>query len=143
MDTQTATPAKPKRPGNRGNLTNEGKGRPPGTPNKVTRTFRETVTKLLEDNSKNVGIWLGRVAEHDPGKALDLMAKLAEYAAPKLSKVEVSADVEVTHGYAFHIERPNRPAIEGEAARVHALPVPEPDGPGAPAQVIDFQTIDK
>ena len=143
MDTQTVTPAKPKRPGNRDNLTNEGKGRPPGTPNKVTKTFRETVTKLLEDNSANVGVWLGRVAEHDPGKALDLMAKLAEYAAPKLSKVEVSADVEVTHGYAFHIERPARPAIDGESSRVNALPVPESDGSGLSAQVVDFQTIDK
>lgn len=141
MDTQVASD-KAKR-GNSANLTNAGKGRPPGTPNKFTTSFRETVTKLLEDNSANVGVWLGRVAENDPGKALDLMAKLAEYAAPKLSKVEVSADVEVTHGYAFHIERPSRPAIEGEAARVDALPVPEPDGSGAPAQVIDFQPIDK
>ena len=118
-------------------------GRKKGVPNRTTQTFRETIINLLEDNSKNVGVWLGRVAENDPGKALDLMAKLAEYAAPKLSKVEVSADVEVTHGYAFHIERPSRPAIDGESSRVHALPVPEPDGSGAPAQVIDFQPIDK
>ena len=118
-------------------------GRKKGTPNKSTQTFRDTISKLLEDNSQNVGVWLGRVAEHDPGKALDLMAKLAEYAAPKLSKVEVSADVEVTHGYAFHIERPGRPAIEGEASRVDALPVPGQEGYGAPPQVIDFQTIDK
>ena len=97
----------------------------------------------MEDNSKNVGIWLGRVAEHDPGKALDLMAKLAEYAAPKLSKVEVSADVEVTHGYAFHIERPGRPAIEGEASRVEALPSPGQDGSDLSAQIVDFQAIDK
>lgn len=118
-------------------------GRPKGALNKSTQTFRDTVSKLLEDNSKNVGVWLGRVAENDPGKALDLMAKLAEYAAPKLSKVEVTADVEVTHGYAFHIERPGRPAIEGEASRLDALPVPEPDGSGLSGQVIDFQPIDK
>lgn len=118
-------------------------GRKKGVPNRTTQTFRETITNLLEDNSKNVGVWLGRVAEHDPGKALDLMAKLAEYAAPKLSKVEVSADVEVTHGYAFHIERPSRPAIDGESSRVHELPSPGSDGSGAPAQVIDLQPIDK
>ena len=141
MDTQAASD-RAKR-GNSANLTNAGKGRPPGTPNKFTTSFRETVTKLLEDNSANVGVWLGRVAEHDPGKALDLMAKLAEYAAPKLSKVEVSADVEVTHGYAFQIERPSRPAIEGEAARVQELPSPEPDASGSSAQIVDFQAIDK
>ena len=118
-------------------------GRPKGALNKSTQTFRDTVSKLLEDNSKNVGVWLGRVAENDPGKALDLMAKLAEYAAPKLSKVEVSADVEVTHGYAFHIERPSRPAIEGESARLHELLASGPDSSGVSAQVVDFQPIDK
>jgi hypothetical protein len=117
-------------------------GRPKGALNKSTQTFRDTVSKLLEDNSKNVGVWLTRVAEHDPGKALDLMAKLAEYAAPKLSKVEVSGDVEVTHGYAFQIERPNR-AIEGEATRLDTLPAQDQDAIEPSAQVLDFQPIDK
>lgn len=79
-------------------------GRPPGTPNKVTREFRETVTRVLESNAENVGIWLTRVAEGerlvgedgsvevlspaDPAKALDLLAKLAEYASPKLARTE-------------------------------------------------------
>lgn len=71
-------------------------GRPKGTPNKVTAEFRDTVRKLLEDNAENVGRWLSLVAEGDgtengkpdPAKALDLMAKLAEYAAPKLGRVE-------------------------------------------------------
>jgi hypothetical protein len=80
----------------------KGKPRPPnsgrktGTPNKVNQEFRETVRSLLESNSGNVQRWLTLVAEGDgsehlrpdPGKALDLMAKLAEYAAPKLGRVE-------------------------------------------------------
>jgi hypothetical protein len=73
-----------------------GPGRPKGSQNKITREFRETVTKLLEDNSENVGRWLTLVAEGDgsetgkadPAKALDLLAKLAEYAAPKLNRTE-------------------------------------------------------
>jgi hypothetical protein len=79
-----------------------GPGRPPGTPNKVTREFRETVRRLLEDNAENVGRWLLLVAEGDgsengkpdPGKALDLMAKLAEFAAPKLGRMEHVGDAE-------------------------------------------------
>ena len=68
-------------------------GRKPG-PTRATREFRETVTKVLEENSENVGIWLSEVAngkedvKADPGKALDLLAKLAEYASPKLARTE-------------------------------------------------------
>lgn len=73
-----------------------GPGRPKGVPNKVTTEFRETVRKLLENNADNVGRWLTMVAEGDgsengkpdPGKALDLLAKLAEFAAPKLGRIE-------------------------------------------------------
>lgn len=77
-----------------------GPGRPKGVPNKITREFRQTVTKLLEDNAENVGRWLTLVAEGDgsdngkadPDKALDLLAKLAEYAAPKLNRTEHVGD---------------------------------------------------
>lgn len=75
-----------------------GPGRPKGVPNKATTTFRETVTKLLEGNADNVALWLDQVAtgshgkEPAPEKALDLLAKLAEYAAPKLSRTEVVGD---------------------------------------------------
>jgi hypothetical protein len=68
-------------------------GRGPNTPNKVTREFRETVRALLESNADNVAVWLQQVAEGvdgkpDPGRALDLLAKLAEYASPKLARTE-------------------------------------------------------
>jgi hypothetical protein len=79
-----------------------GPGRPKGIPNKVTTEFRETVRRLLEDNSENMGRWLTLVAEGDgtengkadPGKALDLLAKLAEFAAPKLARTEHVGDKE-------------------------------------------------
>jgi hypothetical protein len=75
-----------------------GGGSRKGVPNKVNAEFRETVRRLLEDNSENVGRWLTQVAEGDgteagkpdPAKALDLIAKLAEFAAPKLSRTEMT-----------------------------------------------------
>jgi len=69
-------------------------GRKPGSVNRVTREFRDTVRAMLEGNAENVSRWLTQVAEGDgdnkadPGKALDLMAKLAEYATPKLARTE-------------------------------------------------------
>jgi hypothetical protein len=69
-------------------------GRKPGSVNKSTKEFRDTVSALLEKNSANVGIWLTQVAEGHgevkpaPEKALDLLAKLAEFAAPKLARTE-------------------------------------------------------
>ena len=51
-----------------------GPGRHKGVPNKITGEFRDTVKRLLEDNSENVGAWLGSVAQDDPAKALDPLA---------------------------------------------------------------------
>lgn len=65
-------------------------GRARGTPNKATVEFRQTVQKLLDDNRANVAKWLTAVAKDDPAKALDLLAKLAEFAAPKLARNEVT-----------------------------------------------------
>lgn len=67
-------------------------GRAKGTPNRATQEFRETIRLLLDDNRENVALWLGQVAGEDPAKALDLIAKLAEFAAPKLARTEVVGD---------------------------------------------------
>ena len=78
----------------------EGSGRPKGSPNKVTKEFRETVKQLLEDNADNVGIWLTQVAagtedsKPDPKGALDMLSKLAEFASPKLARTELAGDKE-------------------------------------------------
>lgn len=69
-----------------------GPGRPKGLANKATVEFKQTIKALLEENSENVSKWLSEVAATDPGKALDLLTKLAEFAAPKLSRTEVSGD---------------------------------------------------
>jgi hypothetical protein len=103
---------------NSANLTNRGRGRPPGSVNKATKTFRDTVSRLLEDNAENVSKWLTEVAEGsvekelkaDPKAALTLLAQMAEYATPKLNRTEVTGDgggpVEIT-GITITLKKPD------------------------------------
>ena len=103
---------------NSANLTNRGRGRPPGSVNKATKTFRETVSRLLEDNAENVSKWLIEVAEGsvekelraDPKGALTLLAQMAEYATPKLNRTEMTGDgggpVEIS-GIQIKLVKPN------------------------------------
>ncbi len=96
----------------------KGRGRPPGALNKATKTFRETVSRLLEDNAENVSKWLYEVAEGnaekelkaDPKGALTLLAQMAEYATPKLNRTEMTGDgggpVEVS-GIQIKLVKPN------------------------------------
>ena len=81
------------------NLTNRGRGRPAGSVNKATKTFRDTVSALLEGNAEKVQEWLETVAygdgdqvKPDPKGALTLLAQLAEYATPKLARTVVAGD---------------------------------------------------
>lgn len=80
-------------------MTRRGKGRPPGSVNKITKTFKDTVAFVLESNAENISIWLERVAngdgdmvKPDPKGAIDLLTRLAEYATPKLARQEHVGD---------------------------------------------------
>ena len=103
-------------------------GRQKGTP-KNTRTptqeFRRTIELLLDDHRDNVDRWLRQVANGtmrvmngeligtppDPAKALDIIAKLAEYGAPKLSRAEVApAGDGAAQGASIRIEFVHPPA---------------------------------
>lgn len=65
-------------------------GRAKGTPNRATADVREAIATLLQSNVEHMSGWLTQVAADDPGKALDLVVKLAEYHIPKLARSEVS-----------------------------------------------------
>ncbi len=64
-------------------------GRPAGTPNRATSEVREAFARLVEGNADKLQEWLEATADKDPGKAIDLVAKLAEFIIPKLSRSEL------------------------------------------------------
>lgn len=75
--------------------TNNPNGRPKGVSNKVTTETREAFKKLVEDNTPQFQGWLNKIAETNPAKAFELITNLAEYVLPKLSRTEITGDLEV------------------------------------------------
>lgn len=67
-------------------VSNNPAGKPKGASNRTTIEFKEAVNNLLNHATPNMIKWLDKVAEDSPEKALDTVAKLAEYVAPKLSR---------------------------------------------------------
>lgn len=63
-------------------------GRPKGVENKVKRTFREAVNRLLENSQDQFVEWLSQI--DDPKDRFNVIKDLAEYAYPKYSRIEVS-----------------------------------------------------
>jgi len=67
-----------------------GGGSRKGVPNKVTREAREVFTEFVQRNALQAQKLWERVSKKDPARALELLAKLAEFALPKLARTEVT-----------------------------------------------------
>jgi len=85
-----------------------GSGRKAGTPNRVTAKTREIFTQVLGKTAQDMEAWLRECAQGieiekqdpttgmvvtgrfnaDPGKAVELILKLAEFSFPKLARIE-------------------------------------------------------
>lgn len=85
----------------------EGSGRTKGTPNKDTKALRDKINDLLDDNWKKV---LEDIDTLKPKERLDIYARLLEYALPKMSRVEISAE-----------EPPKELTLEEKQARIKEL----------------------
>ena len=86
-------------------------GRPKGSIDNDTRQIRQAYQMLVEDNLDNLTDWLSQLGKESPEKAFNLMLKMSEYFLPKLSRKEVSADVNVFDNIKFQFG-------EGEAEKV-------------------------
>lgn len=84
-------------------------GRQKGTPNKNTNKIREAFTKLVEDNLDNMTLWLTKVADDNPEKALTIINQMAEYTTPKLARVEnkIETDEEINEVKIEIVKRSN------------------------------------
>lgn len=67
-----------------------GPGRPKGSLDKVTKEVKEAFALVLGNKLPEFEIWLDRVAEQDPAKALDLVIKLSERFVPALARQEIT-----------------------------------------------------
>jgi len=130
----------------------------PGAPRsraKVANEFRDVIRRLLENNIPNVERWLHEVAEGcarkglaaDPKAALDIIGKLAEYAAPKYSRIDVNphdptkgppvTQIALTFVDGRAPSAPAlTPALEAPSrVKLEALPTAGPTQPGARKRV--------
>lgn len=72
--------------------TNNPAGRPKGATNIATRDIKEAYRMLIEKNLDNLTLWLDKIAEKDPEKAIRIVSDLSEYVIPKLARSEHVGD---------------------------------------------------
>lgn len=60
-----------------------------GKPNKTTQEIREAFQKLVSENLENMNIWVSKIAQDDPGKALHYFLEISERILPKLQRTDI------------------------------------------------------
>ena len=66
------------------------KGRPKGSPNKITEEIREAFAMVLENRLPDLNRWIGHISQEDPHKAAELLIKLSERFLPALQRQELT-----------------------------------------------------
>ena len=69
-------------------------GRPKGALNRTTQQMQLTIARIVNNSLDNLRVDLEAIRQDDPAKAAEIAIKLLQYAMPKLSNVELKAEVE-------------------------------------------------
>jgi hypothetical protein len=69
-------------------------GRPKGALNRTTQQMQLSIARIVNNSLDNLKDDLEAIRQEDPAKAAELAIKLLQYALPKLSNVELKAEVE-------------------------------------------------
>jgi hypothetical protein len=69
-------------------------GRPKGALNRTTQQMQLSIARIVNNSLDNLKEDLEAIRQEDPAKAAELAIKLLQYALPKLSNVELKAEVE-------------------------------------------------
>lgn len=72
-------------------------------PVEATATVRDVFSAFVEANAGKVQALFDRVAESDPAKALDLLARFAEFVIPKLARTDLSGDPDKTKSVTIRV----------------------------------------
>lgn len=68
-----------------------GPGRPRGSTNKVPAEIKKAIGLALDGFAPRIPGLLEEVAKKDPARALEIVARLSEYAVPKLSRLHATS----------------------------------------------------
>ena len=94
-------------------------GRTKGAMNRVTKFSREVLTMALAGQEENIRNALEKLAEKNPEAYIGAVAKLLNYAIPKLQATEISANgntkIEITLDDSMSVEQLKQKMAEMEA----------------------------
>lgn len=70
------------------------KGRPPGAINRSTEQMKLSIARATNRVLDDMPVILDKLIKEDPKAAVDLAIKLMEFHIPKMSRVEMKAEIE-------------------------------------------------
>lgn len=99
-------------------------GRPAGSANKVTRETREAICELVDGAAPKLAGWLDQVAADDPGRALEIVARMAALVVPRATPAGAVLGIEALVAFASASVDVSEPAGRPEPSGKFIEPKP-------------------